>query len=875
MTIKNIAPRKMIIGDLVSGYTKVYIPHSTYYDEDVVGKAFWINGNLYARDYNTQLTNTVLSNLEPNQEYTLTSSFYDAMVTDILLQRKISVNISDPKKFKTKKGISLDAINISAQDVDIGVGDPLLSFYISGEADYINIYAKAHNTSEEYVKVYSGANNNPITITFNPGTYDFRAEGVIALPDGITTDVSEPQENLGVEVSYSFPTPERPDNISYRVANIKDGIERYDLQVSWNWDKGSGSNVREFVLYFVDETEYNENKWNNANKINVGSARSTVIPSFPRDRKHYFKVVAVAWGPEDYNSSESSVSTFEIDENTPIDNSFTNDTDIEVTYDHIAAYRNNNGTKNQTFRVDAGTGAVSIGLLDNNGNAPISFDPTSGNVNVDGAVISSTIYSASFVMSNLSGQDNPHIRTSTKTNYGSPNQGMWAGFDGSDFKFDLGNSTQYLRWDGDSLVISGKVKIGTPSGQVDIEKGIQGNFVANVYKEAATKPSTPTGTAYPPSGWSTSPIASNDTVWISTAVIDSKTNTVADNSYWSEPIPFSAKSGEDGVGVVNVYKTSVNRPSNPTGDSISPSGWSSSPTNANPPESVWMSTAVRVANSSTIEGNWSTPVKITGNDGADGDKGDDGQTFYTWVKYADNINGGGLSNSPSGKSYIGIAYNKTSPTESNNPNDYVWSKYKGEDGVTYYTWIKYADDINGNGLSNSPNGKSYIGMAYNKLSSSESNDPRDYVWSKYKGEDGTPGRPGDNGRDGVRGPGLYSQPIPNLAEFMENEANDFFRANFSDGPVKYDVVTQYRLNNPTISFTKQWDGAEWVEPALVVHGDMVVDGTITTDKIVADQAFLQKMGVDVIYDNQALATGDPENNYSMKIDLEVGSIHIR
>jgi len=39
-----------------------------------------------------------------------------------------------------------------------------------------------------------------------------------------------------------------------------------------------------------------------------------------------------------------------------------------------------------------------------------------------------------------------------------------------------------------------------------------------------------------------------------------------------------------------------------------------------------------------------------------------------------------MSDSPNGKYYIGFAYNKEVPTESNNPADYQWSKYKGDDG---------------------------------------------------------------------------------------------------------------------------------------------------------------------------------------------------
>lgn len=58
--------------------------------------------------------------------------------------------------------------------------------------------------------------------------------------------------------------------------------------------------------------------------------------------------------------------------------------------------------------------------------------------------------------------------------------------------------------------------------------------------------------------------------------------------------------------------------------------------------------------------------------------GVDGVTSYTWTKYADNATGtSGLSDSSVGKSYIGFAFNKTTPTESNAPSDYTWSRIRG------------------------------------------------------------------------------------------------------------------------------------------------------------------------------------------------------
>jgi phage minor structural protein len=134
----------------------------------------------------------------------------------------------------------------------------------------------------------------------------------------------------------------------------------------------------------------------------------------------------------------------------------------------------------------------------------------------------------------------------------------------------------------------------------------------------------------------------------------------------------------------------------------------------------------------------------------------DGQSLYTWVKYASDINGTGISDDPTGKGYIGFAYNKTSPIESENAADYTWNAVEGSQGVpgtSYYTWLKYADTPT-SGMSDFPTGKLYMGIAHNKTSSTESTTYADYTWSLIKGDkgdkgdtgdEGVPGPPGDNG----------------------------------------------------------------------------------------------------------------------------------
>lgn len=83
-----------------------------------------------------------------------------------------------------------------------------------------------------------------------------------------------------------------------------------------------------------------------------------------------------------------------------------------------------------------------------------------------------------------------------------------------------------------------------------------------------------------------------------------------------------------------------------------------------------------------------------GPQGIQGVKGADGKTYYTWVKYADSPTSG-MSDNPSGKKYIGFAYNKTTGTESTSYSDYSWSLIKGDKGETGNTGSQGAT---GNGI---------------------------------------------------------------------------------------------------------------------------------------------------------------------------------
>ena len=155
--------------------------------------------------------------------------------------------------------------------------------------------------------------------------------------------------------------------------------------------------------------------------------------------------------------------------------------------------------------------------------------------------------------------------------------------------------------------------------------------------------------------------------------------------------------------------------------------------------------------------------------------GKNGKQLYTWRKYASMPDGSDMSDSPdyvklldSAESpildstgdeiytvteaiYVGIADNKTTETPSDNPKDYIWSRFRGEDGAdgigipgengeTSYIHTAYANSIDGTvDFSTTDTDRIYIGH-YSDFEKTDSVDPAKYTWARMRGEDGPPGR---------------------------------------------------------------------------------------------------------------------------------------
>ena len=179
-------------------------------------------------------------------------------------------------------------------------------------------------------------------------------------------------------------------------------------------------------------------------------------------------------------------------------------------------------------------------------------------------------------------------------------------------------------------------------------------------------------------------VAQGQYLWTKTVVTYSDGNSTETFTYALQGVNGAkgdkGASGKDGVSPTVTstkveYQQSTNGTTAPTGT------WSTTTPTANAGQYMWTKTTVTYSDGKTAI---SYTVSKNGINGAKGDKGLDGKngvTYYTWIKYADSPTSG-MSDSPTNKKYMGIAINKTSSAESTSYSDYTWSLIKGDKGDT-------------------------------------------------------------------------------------------------------------------------------------------------------------------------------------------------
>lgn len=404
--------------------------------------------------------------------------------------------------------------------------------------------------------------------------------------------------------------------------------------------------------------------------------------------------------------------------------------------------------------------------------------------------------------------------------------------------------------------------------------------VSNRVPNSSDKPSSVNEDGSVPDGWTDHPTGVSESNQYEWMCVRTKTDDLW--SDWNGPTVWSkwGANGKDGDGVEYIYKRTTTNlsPDRPTEvsqeDDFVPEGWTNDPTGVNE-NNMYEWVCVRKYK----EGIWSEfsnpalwakwgekgePGK-DGPQGVPGPAGQDGKTLYTWIRYAEDANGTGISNSPDGKSYIGLAYNKETASESNNPSDYTWSKITskdgvagpaGEDGKTLYTWIKYADTMPSSSSStiyDIPNQNTkYIGIAVNKDTASESTDAMVYTWSLFRGADGTNGTNGKDGRDGriVYPAGIYDATVTYTA--TDTKAPYVL---YGDTYYVMNVTTswtgsQNEGKTPADDYGQYGEHATWIpmEKFEAIYTKLLIanNGTIGSFVFNGDYMFSQQ-GVDYLY----------------------------
>lgn len=234
-----------------------------------------------------------------------------------------------------------------------------------------------------------------------------------------------------------------------------------------------------------------------------------------------------------------------------------------------------------------------------------------------------------------------------------------------------------------------------------------------------------------------------------------------------------------------------------------------------------------------------TWAKFEGDQGVQGPKGADGKSSYTWMRYATRADGLDMSDNPdyvklldstgspildsageqiytvTQATYIGIATNKDTATESTNPADYTWSRFRGvdgydgkdgangipgkdgKDGKTQYTHLAYANSADGKkDFSVSDSNRKYIGM-YVDFEEPDSTEPAKYRWTLVKGANGADGLPGKPGADG-------KTPYFHIAYANSADGRTGFSVDDSVGKLYIGQYTDYTPDDSTDPTKYSW-----------------------------------------------------------------------
>ncbi|WP_164682180.1 phage tail protein [Streptococcus hyointestinalis] len=308
--------------------------------------------------------------------------------------------------------------------------------------------------------------------------------------------------------------------------------------------------------------------------------------------------------------------------------------------------------------------------------------------------------------------------------------------------------------------------------------GIAGKDGVGIHATSISYAIGETGTTAPTSNWTAQVPKLIKGKYLWTRTIWTYTDSTSETGYSATYIAKDGNNGNDGIAGkdgVGISDTTITYAKATSGTTAPTTGWTSQVPSVPAGQYLWTKTVWTYTDSTTETSYSVAKMGDTGAKGEKGDRGDvgprgpagadgvngrdgaqgiqgpkgdqglpgakgaDGRTQYTHIAYADSATGGGFSQTDDTKVYIGM-YQDFTATDSKNPTDYRWSKWRGSDGAqgvpgkagadgkTPYIHFAYADSSDGRtGFSVTDNGQRYFGY-YSDYEKSDSSDPKKYKW---------------------------------------------------------------------------------------------------------------------------------------------------
>ncbi len=163
----------------------------------------------------------------------------------------------------------------------------------------------------------------------------------------------------------------------------------------------------------------------------------------------------------------------------------------------------------------------------------------------------------------------------------------------------------------------------------------------------------------------------------------------------------------------------------------------------------------------------------------------------------------------------------------------------GAAGTSTYNWFAYANNSTGtlDFTTGAAGGRAYIGIAYNKSTPTESTNPADYEWSLFQGPAGSNGA---NGLDGAAHL-VAETSLASSTSVTQGVLNARFNSDMARSPRVGDSIT---MHNQTAKWSQTWvhNGSSWGAATLYIDGNAVITGTLYADTISTSKVVIRPIG---------------------------------